>query len=129
MYPNCDTVEYASTFLMSFCANPIDAANTAVTPPTMATVNSAVGESAKMKFDLATMYTPAVTMVAAWINADTGVGPAIASGNHTYSGNCADLPTAPTNNNSAIGVAAAAYLPGSAEINPCIPAKSIVPKV
>jgi ABC-type polysaccharide/polyol phosphate export permease len=27
------------------------------------------------------MYTPAVTIVAAWINADTGVGPAIASGN------------------------------------------------
>jgi len=25
------------------------------------------------------MYTPAVTMVAAWISADTGVGPAIAS--------------------------------------------------
>ena len=29
------------------------------------------------------MYTPAVTMVAAWINALTGVGPSIASGNHT----------------------------------------------
>jgi hypothetical protein len=26
------------------------------------------------------MYTPAVTIVAAWISADTGVGPAIASG-------------------------------------------------
>ena len=30
-----------------------------------------------------TMYTPAVTMVAAWISAETGVGPAIASGSHT----------------------------------------------
>jgi hypothetical protein len=29
------------------------------------------------------MYTPAVTMVAAWMSADTGVGPAIASGSQT----------------------------------------------
>jgi len=28
-------------------------------------------------------YTPAVTIVAAWINAETGVGPSIAIGNHT----------------------------------------------
>src|SRR5215469_622420 len=45
------------------------------------------------------MYTPAVTMVAAWISADTGVGPSIASGSQTYNGNCADLPQAPTNRN------------------------------
>ena len=37
-------------------------------------------------------------MVAAWINADTGVGPAIASANHVCNGNCADFPTAPPNN-------------------------------
>ena len=30
---------------------------------------------------------PAVTIVAAWIRAETGVGPAIASGNQTYKGN------------------------------------------
>ncbi len=47
------------------------------------------------KFSRATMYTPAVTIVAAWISALTGVGPAIASGSHTYSGICADLPVAP----------------------------------
>jgi hypothetical protein len=29
------------------------------------------------------MYTPAVTMVAAWMSADTGVGPSIASGSQT----------------------------------------------
>ena len=45
------------------------------------------------------MYIPAVTMVAAWIRADTGVGPAMASGNQVYNGNCALLPMAPTNNN------------------------------
>ena len=35
-------------------------------------------------------------MVAAWISADTGVGPAIASGNQVYKGICALLPVAPT---------------------------------
>ena len=45
----------------------------------------------------ATRYTPAVTIVAAWISADTGVGPAIASGSQTCSGICADLPVAPMN--------------------------------
>ena len=29
---------------------------------------------------------PAATIVAAWISADTGVGPSIASGSHTCSG-------------------------------------------
>jgi hypothetical protein len=36
-------------------------------------------------------------MVAAWISADTGVGPAIASGSHVKSGICADFPHAPAN--------------------------------
>ena len=36
------------------------------------------------------MYNPAVTIVAAWISADTGVGPSIASGSQTKSGICAD---------------------------------------
>jgi hypothetical protein len=39
-------------------------------------------------------------MVAAWINADTGVGPAIASGSQTYSGICALFPQAPMNSSS-----------------------------
>ncbi len=43
------------------------------------------------------MYTPAVTIVAAWMRADTGVGPSMASGSHTCSGICALLPQAPTN--------------------------------
>jgi hypothetical protein len=40
-------------------------------------------------------------MVAACINADTGVGPAIASGNQVYNGICADLPQAPMNKQKA----------------------------
>src|SRR6266404_611248 len=53
----------------------------------------------------ATRNTPAATMVAAWINALTGVGPSMASGNQTWSGNCPDLPTAPQKISSAIKVA------------------------
>ncbi len=104
MYPNCDTVEYASTRLMSFCTNPIVAANIAVTAPTIATTFIASGASTNSAFERATMYTPAVTMVAAWISADTGVGPSIASGSHTYNGNCADLPQAPPNSSRQITV-------------------------
>ncbi|EKD42741.1 MAG: hypothetical protein ACD_73C00037G0001 [uncultured bacterium] len=44
-------------------------------------------------------------MVAAWIKADTGVGPAMASGNHIYKGICADLPVAPTKSAKPIIVA------------------------
>src|SRR5215475_13592043 len=43
-------------------------------------------------------------MVAAWINAETGVGPAMASGNQVYSGICALFPVAPRNNNKVITV-------------------------
>ena len=39
----------------------------------------------------ATMKMPAVTIVAAWISAEIGVGPSIESGSHTCSGTCADL--------------------------------------
>jgi hypothetical protein len=38
-------------------------------------------------------------MVAAWIWAETGVGPAMASGSQTDNGNWADFPAAPVSNN------------------------------
>src|SRR5208282_3403415 len=97
MYPSWLTVEYASTFLMSFCAMPMVAANSAVAPPTSAITPIVNGDIENRKLSRATMYTPAVTIVAAWISALTGVGPAIASGSHTYNGICADLPVAPMN--------------------------------
>ncbi len=68
----------------------------AVSVPTTATQAMAEGESAKRKPSRATRYTPAVTMVAAWMRADTGVGPAMASGSQTWSGSWALLPMAPT---------------------------------
>jgi hypothetical protein len=48
--------------------------------------------------------TPAVTRVAAWIRADTGVGPYIASGNQICKPSCADLPKAPQNSRNVITV-------------------------
>ena len=61
----------------------MDAAKIAVKAPIIATVFIDVGASTNSALDLATMYTPAVTMVAAWISAETGVGPSIASGSQT----------------------------------------------
>src|SRR5579862_1127030 len=46
-------------------------------------------------------------MVAAWMRALTGVGPAMASGSQTYNGICADLPVAPTNSNKVTTVTTA----------------------
>ncbi len=46
--------------------------------------------------------TPAVTIVAAWISADTGVGPSIASGSQVCRPICADLPIAPMNSSTPI---------------------------
>src|SRR5512138_743015 len=82
---------------MSFWTKPMDAARIAVNAPMVATMVEAIGVSSNSTCERHTMYTPAVTMVAAWINADTGVGPSMASGSQTYNGNCADLPVAPMN--------------------------------
>ncbi len=63
--------------------------------PITITTESAVCESSKSGDMRATMKIPAVTIVAAWISAEMGVGPSIESGSHTCSGNCALLPMAP----------------------------------
>src|SRR5437588_5915595 len=72
------------------------AAKMAVMPPIQATTPKAAGLAAEKSGKVrATMYTPAATMVAAWIKALTGVGPSIAGGNQTCNGNWADFPIAP----------------------------------
>ena len=48
---------------------------------------------------------PAVTMVAAWINALDGVGPSIALASQVPSGSCADLPMAPSSRHKPMAVA------------------------
>ena len=91
---------------MSFWATPTVAAKKAVIAPIAVTNSSAVGASAKSGESRATMNTPAVTMVAAWIRAETGVGPSIASGSQVCSRNCADFPIAPMNRRMQMTVSA-----------------------
>ena len=72
--------------------------------PISMTKLSAVSDSSNSGDIRATMKIPAVTMVAAWIRAEMGVGPSIESGSHTCSGNWADLPMAPMNRQMQITV-------------------------
>src|SRR3954462_12822965 len=78
------------------------AARMAVKMPIAATTTIASGAAAKIGFVRATRYTPALTIVAAWIRALTGVGPSIASGSQTWRGNWALLPIAPAKTSRAM---------------------------
>jgi hypothetical protein len=71
--------------------------NNAVVDPMTNTNDNAVSECSNNGDIRATMNMPAVTMVAAWINAEIGVGPSMESGSHTCKGTWADLPMAPMN--------------------------------
>src|SRR5271163_449940 len=111
---------------MSSLAQPMKAPNSRVTVPTMTTPSWASGARLYSGFDRTIRYTPAVTMVAAWIRADTGVGPSIASPNQACSGTCADLAQAPSSNSNPITVSA----PWEADAAPAnTPAYDRVPKV
>ena len=55
MYPSCETVEYASTFLISVWATAMTAAKMAVTAPIRATTSHANGASRKRTLHRATM--------------------------------------------------------------------------
>src|ERR1700742_4342227 len=79
---------------MSFWLMATVAATSAVMPPTQAMTGLAQTACSRSGRSRMSRYTPDVTMVAAWMRADTGVGPAMASGNHTNRGSWADLPVA-----------------------------------
>ena len=85
---------------MSHWPTAMKPATSAVTPPISATMNEVSGEWCISTLERTMMYTPAVTIVAAWISALAGVGPAIASGSQVKSGICADLPVTPSTRNS-----------------------------
>ena len=91
---------------MSFCATAIVAAKSAVNAPMNATIVIVFGSRLMSGNMRMTVYTPAETIVAAWIIALTGVGPSIASGSQTCSGNCADLPIVPMKSSKPIKPAA-----------------------
>ena len=103
---------------MSSLAQPTIAPNSSVTAPTMTTPSCAFGARSKIGPDRTIRYTPAVTMVAAWMSADTGVGPSIASPSQDCSGTCADLPHAPSNSSSPIAVSVPSPSRGAAEKTP-----------
>ena len=69
----------------------------AVNAPVQAIVFITAGISSNTGNIRAIKNTPAATIVAAWINAEMGVGPSIASGSHTWRGNCADFAAGPIN--------------------------------
>src|SRR5919199_6309960 len=73
----------------------------AVAVPTTAIHRLTCGARASSACERTRTYTPAATMVAAWISALIGVGPAIAFGSQKYSGPWADLAAAATNSSSA----------------------------
>jgi hypothetical protein len=87
---------------MSFCIKPTVAEKKAVNAPINVINVKIVGAYSNIGEHLINRKTPAVTIVAACINADTGVGPSIASGNHVCKPICADFPIAPINNNKQI---------------------------
>src|SRR4030065_1587446 len=97
---------------MSFCTMPRKPMNNAVMAPITNTTDSAVSDSSNKGDMRATMKIPAVTMVAAWISAEIGVGPSIESGSQTCNGTCADLPMAPLNNRMQITVMSIQLTPG-----------------
>ena len=91
---------------MSFCTSATVAAKKAVAAPT-ATITALASGAYSSSGDMRqTRKTPAVTMVAAWISAETGVGPSIASGSQVCRNSCADLPIAPMNSKTPIRLAA-----------------------
>ena len=67
-----------------------------------------------------------MTIVAAWMSADTGVGPAIASPSQDCSGNCADLPQAASRSRRPITVTVPSPAAATAVLTS---PKSSVPKV
>ena len=81
---------------MSVSTSAIVAAISSVRQPPIAPTSAAVGACSNSGCMRAIRYTPAVTIVAAWISAETGVGPSIASGSQVWSGTWADFANAPT---------------------------------
>src|SRR5450755_1948372 len=91
---------------MSLLTIPSKPMKNAVVAPMTSTNDSAVSEYSKSGDMRATIKMPAVTMVAAWISAEMGVGPSMESGSHTCNGTCADLPMAPMKRQMHISVSA-----------------------
>src|SRR5215475_5677268 len=91
---------------MSLLTMPSSPMKNAVVAPITSTTDRAISDCSYNGDMRDTMKMPAVTMVAAWISAEIGVGPSMESGSHTCSGTWADLPMAPMNRQIQIRVMA-----------------------
>ncbi len=121
MNPTWLIVDQARTPLTSAAAKAQSPAPTMPRAATTATTRrSSAGQTGRSRVST---YAPAATMVAAWMSALTGVGPAIAGGSHTWSGNCADFPTQP-NRISSIEAAAAPGATSSSPLMRNVPAEA-----
>src|SRR6478752_6862176 len=110
---------------MSSLAQPTIAPNSRVTAPTMTTPVWAAGARLNTGPDRTIRYTPAVTMVAAWMSALTGVGPSMASPSQDCSGTCALFPHAASSSSNPIAVSVPCDASGAA---PKTPAYEMVPR-
>lgn len=106
---------------MSSFAQPTIAPKRSVTAPTTVTTSWASGAPLKTAPERTIRYTPAVTIVAAWMRAETGVGPSIASPSQDCSGTWADLPQAASSSIRAMAVSL------SSPAAPASPASSWLP--
>src|SRR5216117_1383876 len=97
---------------MSYCVSATSAIDSAVMAPITSTTDLAVSLNSYKGDMRATMKMPAVTMVAAWISAEIGVGPSMESGSHTCSGNWALLPIAPMKRHTQMMVTSDQSWPG-----------------
>lgn len=93
---------------MSCWAMAVEAANNAVVPPRIKTIDWALGESENKSLVRTKRNTPATTMVDLCSSAETGVGPSMAAGSHGCKPNWADFPaaarTSPNSKNGRKGV-------------------------
>jgi hypothetical protein len=80
---------------MSSCTRASRPPKKSVMTPTIAMTDMTTMDWARTGNRRARKNTPAVTIVAAWMSALTGVGPAMASGSHTCSGIWPDFDIAP----------------------------------
>ena len=143
MYPICEPVEYASTFLISLFTIPCVASSNAVMAPVHAITSKnwsasiPAAPSAKNRGPIrATRNTPAFTIVAACMSAETAVGPVIASSSHSFSGNWADFPTAPPKSSTAAGtsrpwaaIEVAHVVSFKSSLNPNVPANANIKNI
>ena len=76
------------TRFKSFCTIPVVAANRQVIAPTTVTTIPAVGANSNNGEQRVSKKTPEQTIVAAWINADTGVGNSLVEAAGLRGGSC-----------------------------------------